>query len=328
MALRRAALRVRLPLFASRKSLTSVAYATSRSWPRWRRIEEGWIVAIVVGASAQSGTIPCCSVTRKFRPRSALAAVAPRRIRTSGAMWESSSCSQIEQASISLLFGLSWMRRFPRAFHLKCLTAFVMYTAVRSIPAASSASSKSWPAGPTNGSPARSSWSPGCSPTSMIAASGGPEPNTVCVAWAQRPQFLHDRAASAASASVCGAFATRQPVDVPGGWAEMVASSSSVAVISSSEATTLTPTTRSRYASATSSSSRSTVQHADAMTVTLNPFSRASIAVWATQPSVLMPASRIRSIPRSSRTSARGVWSNAEYLGLTMNRSSRVGAIA
>lgn len=54
---------------------------------------------------------------------------------------------------------------------------------------------------------------------------------------------------------------------------------------------------------------------ADAITVTLNRSSRASIAVWATQPSVLIPASRIRSIPRSSRTSASGVWSNAEYLG-------------
>ena len=30
------------------------------------------------------------------------------------------------------------------------------------------------PAGPTNGRPARSSWSPGCSPTNMIAASSGP----------------------------------------------------------------------------------------------------------------------------------------------------------
>src|SRR5919204_3435004 len=37
------------------------------------------------------------------------------------------------------------------------------------------------PAGPTNGSPARSSRSPGCSPTSITRARAGPAPNTVWV---------------------------------------------------------------------------------------------------------------------------------------------------
>ena len=39
----------------------------------------------------------------------------------------------------------------------------------RSTPASASARSKICPAGPTNGRPARSSWSPGCSPTNRIA---------------------------------------------------------------------------------------------------------------------------------------------------------------
>src|SRR6266540_3291725 len=38
------------------------------------------------------------------------------------------------------------------------------------MPAASSASSNTRPAGPTNGLPARSSWSPGCSPTNIASA--------------------------------------------------------------------------------------------------------------------------------------------------------------
>src|SRR5439155_5899518 len=44
------------------------------------------------------------------------------------------------------------------------------------MPAASSASSRSRPAGPTNGLPCRSSWSPGCSPTKSTAARAGPSP--------------------------------------------------------------------------------------------------------------------------------------------------------
>ena len=50
------------------------------------------------------------------------------------------------------------------------------------MPASSSARSSSLPAGPTNGWPARSSSSPGCSPTSMSSARRAPSPKTVCVA--------------------------------------------------------------------------------------------------------------------------------------------------
>ena len=39
------------------------------------------------------------------------------------------------------------------------------------------------PAGPTNGLPARSSLSPGCSPTSMRCAPRRPSPGTACVAF-------------------------------------------------------------------------------------------------------------------------------------------------
>src|SRR3954447_15063003 len=74
----------------------------------------------------------------------------------------------------------------------------------------------------------------------------------------------------------------------------------------------LTPTTASRYSSATRSIRSSTVAHASASTETLNPSSRASIAVWATQPSVAEPASRRRSISSSRRTSSSGVLSHAE----------------
>ena len=78
--------------------------------------------------------------------------------------------------------------------HLKCLTTFVTKTRSRSIPAASSARSRTWPAGPTNGRPAWSSRSPGCSPTSISVAGTGPSPNTV---WVARSQSGHERHSAA-----------------------------------------------------------------------------------------------------------------------------------
>src|SRR3984893_14433603 len=50
------------------------------------------------------------------------------------------------------------------------------------MPASTRALSRSFPAGPTNGAPSRSSTSPGCSPIIITGAGAGPAPNTVCVA--------------------------------------------------------------------------------------------------------------------------------------------------
>ena len=47
------------------------------------------------------------------------------------------------------------------------------------------------PAGPTKGFPARSSTSPGCSPTSIISAWSGPTPGTPCVASRHRSHRRH-----------------------------------------------------------------------------------------------------------------------------------------
>src|SRR5207253_5718252 len=88
------------------------------------------------------------------------------------------------------------MRRFPRGSHLKCLTTFVTYTRLRSMPASSRALSRRFPAGPTNGRPCRSSELPGCSPTNITVDVGFPSPNTVCVPVFQRWQALHSAAAS------------------------------------------------------------------------------------------------------------------------------------
>src|SRR5919197_3213719 len=88
------------------------------------------------------------------------------------------------------------MRRLPRACHLKCFTAFVTYASLRSMPASSSASSRTRPAGPTKGRPARSSLSPGCSPTKTISAVRAPSPKTVCVPVFQRSQAWQSAAAS------------------------------------------------------------------------------------------------------------------------------------
>src|SRR5919206_549764 len=64
------------------------------------------------------------------------------------------------------------------------------------MPASARALSRSRPAGPTNGSPLRSSWSPGCSPTKTTRAVSGPSPNTVWVACSHSSQARQPAAAS------------------------------------------------------------------------------------------------------------------------------------
>ncbi len=56
----------------------------SRSASSARRIADGWIVASAWGASSVSTGVPRCLVTRKSRPKSACAAVAPRATSISG----------------------------------------------------------------------------------------------------------------------------------------------------------------------------------------------------------------------------------------------------
>src|SRR6266508_699091 len=70
------------------------------------------------------------------------------------------------------------------------------------MPAVSSASSRTRPAGPTNGWPIRSSLSPGCSPTNTTCDSRAPSPNTVCVARACRSHAVHSLDASRTLVSV------------------------------------------------------------------------------------------------------------------------------
>src|SRR5205085_11397388 len=53
--------------------------------------------------------------------------------------------------------------------------------------------SSSLPAGPTNGSPWRSSLKPGASPTIITSAGHGPTPGTACVRVACSPQALQAR---------------------------------------------------------------------------------------------------------------------------------------
>ena len=126
-----------------------------------RRIDDGWTVAVTCSARSDSISSPRCCVTRKSRPKSDCAAVAPRQTITRGWTTSSSASSHGRHATVSDQVGFWWIRRLPRACHLKCLTAFVTYVCARSIPASSSALSSSRPAGPTKGLPARSSLSPG-----------------------------------------------------------------------------------------------------------------------------------------------------------------------
>ena len=72
--------------------------------------------------------------------------------------------------------------RLSRGSNLKCLTVFVTKTRFRSTPASMSAWSNRSLAGPMKGRPSRSSRFPGCSPTNITSAFGGPSLKTVCVA--------------------------------------------------------------------------------------------------------------------------------------------------
>src|SRR4051794_17475802 len=80
------------------------------------------------------------------------------------------------------------------------------------MPASSSAASRIPPAGPTNGSPARSSRSPGCSPTSITRAEVGPDPKTVWVPDRHRAQARQSAAARRSLGKV-----GRGGVNSPGG---------------------------------------------------------------------------------------------------------------
>ena len=68
------------------------------------------------------------------------------------------------------------------------------------------------PAGPTNGSPFRSSWSPGCSPTNTIRAVSGPSPNTVCVAGSHSSHARQPAAAARSPSRPDAGRRLRQPV--------------------------------------------------------------------------------------------------------------------
>src|SRR5579872_3265171 len=71
--------------------------------------------------------------------------------------------------------------------------------------------SSSFPAGPTNGSPCRSSLKPGASPTIITSAGHGPTPGTACVRVACSAQLLHPRMVSWSSRSSGGALSDFHP---------------------------------------------------------------------------------------------------------------------
>jgi hypothetical protein len=148
---------------------------------------------------------PRSACTATGRPSKARAAVAPSATNARGRTSEISLSSQCAQASASRCPAVLWMRRLPRSSYLKCFTALARYTLSRAQPSCAMARSSSWPAGPTKGRPARSSWSPGCSPTSMWCAPAGPSPHTAWVASAPMGQARQACAAMRSSSSVAGA---------------------------------------------------------------------------------------------------------------------------
>ena len=82
-------------------------------------------MAITAAGSGEGTMRPRCALTRKLRPSSACAAVAPRHTMTAGFTAAISASSQGRQARISCALGFSWMRRLPTTWWRKCLTALV-----------------------------------------------------------------------------------------------------------------------------------------------------------------------------------------------------------
>src|SRR6266536_5997079 len=82
------------------------------------------------------------------------------------------------------------------------------------MPAPSNARSSNFPDGPTNGLPARSSMSPGCSPTTITCAMLGPSPKTVCVPTLNRSHAWQplDAARSLARVGRGGMKSAAEPV--------------------------------------------------------------------------------------------------------------------
>ena len=96
---------------ATRRSAASAARSASReASSRWRRIADGWIVAVTIGARSLASSSPRWRVRRK-EPSRALAAVAPSSTSASGLIWRSSSSSHGRQASTSKRLGVCGMRR-------------------------------------------------------------------------------------------------------------------------------------------------------------------------------------------------------------------------
>jgi len=83
-------------------------------------------IVVALGATAAQALFGrAFRVTRKARPNSACAAVAPSATIRSGFTAAISASSQGKQAVISIEPGLLWIRLVPRGTHLKCLTALV-----------------------------------------------------------------------------------------------------------------------------------------------------------------------------------------------------------
>src|SRR5215218_8803252 len=66
---------------------------------------------------------------------------------------------------------------------------------------------RSWPEGPTNGMPWRSSWKPGASPTNIRSARGSPWPKTTWVRLSYRRQRVQPAASAATASSSVGTSA-------------------------------------------------------------------------------------------------------------------------
>ena len=128
------------------------------------------------GEVGSTMSAPRCLVTRKSLGSSALAAVAPRQTTTSGSHLPSSAASHGRQAVTWPTSGLRGCAACPALLAEAEVLHRVGHVGGRRrrCPPRRRPSAAAARPGRRTGRPRRSSWSPGCSPTSTIRASGGP----------------------------------------------------------------------------------------------------------------------------------------------------------
>src|SRR4051812_17046696 len=179
---------------SARLMVTKSARACASAAPPLRNTADGWNTGMSTAPSRNGNSFPRSLVMPSLVSRSSLVAKLPSVTTTRGSMNAICASRYGQHDSISSGSG----SRLPGGRHF---TTLAMYTSARVRPMPSIRLVRRRPARPTNGSPVRSSCSPGPSPTKRRSACGSPTPKTTCVRVAASGHFVHVSASRSRSAN-------------------------------------------------------------------------------------------------------------------------------